>query len=86
MGAQIRAFDWAATSLGAPDGWPQPLRSFVALMLASAQPMFLAWGPDRTWFYNDAFTPTLGAKHGRALELFGSHVDGRAQYVAGGAV
>jgi PAS domain S-box-containing protein len=67
MGAQIRAFDWAATSLGAPEGWPQPLRSFVALMLASAQPVFLAWGPERTWFYNDAFTPILGAKHGRAL-------------------
>jgi hypothetical protein len=29
--------------------------------------MFLAWGPDRTWFYNDAFTPILGNKHPGAL-------------------
>ena len=29
--------------------------------------MFMAWGPDRTWLYNDAFTPILGHKHPSAL-------------------
>jgi PAS domain-containing protein len=32
-------------------------------MLASRQPMFIAWGPDQTWFYNDAFIPIAGHKH-----------------------
>ncbi|MEO8152103.1 MAG: PAS domain-containing protein [Rhizobacter sp.] len=29
--------------------------------------MFLAWGPERTWLYNDAFVPILGQKHPGAL-------------------
>ncbi len=29
--------------------------------------MFLAWGPERIWMYNDAFTPILGRKHPHAL-------------------
>ena len=36
-------------------------------MLASEQPMFMAWGPDQTWLYNDAFVPILGDKHPAAL-------------------
>jgi hypothetical protein len=36
-------------------------------MLASPQPMFMAWGPARTWLYNDAFIPILAAKHPAAL-------------------
>ncbi len=27
----------------------------------------MAWGPQRLWFYNDAFIPILGDKHPRAL-------------------
>ena len=69
MGAAVRAFDWAATPLGPPTVWPQSLRSLVSLMLASPQPMFLAWGAKRTWLYNDAFTPILGRKHPGALGL-----------------
>jgi PAS domain-containing protein len=37
------------------------------LLLSSGQPMFLAWGAEKTWFYNDAFTPILGDKHPHAL-------------------
>lgn len=29
--------------------------------------MFLAWGPERVWLYNDAFVPILGDKHPKAL-------------------
>jgi PAS domain S-box-containing protein len=35
--------------------------------LASTQPMFIAWGSDRVWLYNDAFVPILGHKHPEAL-------------------
>jgi PAS domain S-box-containing protein len=67
MAARMRAFPWAETPLGELPRWPQPLRTLVALMLASRQPMFITWGAERTWLYNDAFIPVLGAKHPGAL-------------------
>jgi signal transduction histidine kinase len=67
MGRRIRAFDWDATPLGRPSDWPQALKTLVNLLLASKQPMFLGWGRDRTWLYNDAFTPIMGRKHPAAL-------------------
>jgi signal transduction histidine kinase len=67
MGERIRTFDWCATPLGPPPGWRQPLKTLVNLLLASKQPMFLGWGPERIWLYNDAFIPILGRKHPAAL-------------------
>jgi len=67
MGARIRAHDWLGTPLGDPQRWPHALKTLASLMLASKQPMFMAWGPDQTWLYNDAFVPILGAKHPGAL-------------------
>ena len=67
MGSRIRAFEWSGTPLGRPSDWPQALKTLVNLLLASKQPMFLGWGRDRTWLYNDAFTPILGRKHPAAL-------------------
>jgi PAS domain S-box-containing protein len=67
MGERIDAFDWAATPLGPRESWPQSLKTLTALMLSAAQPMFMAWGPQKTWLYNDAFVPILGRKHPSAL-------------------
>jgi hypothetical protein len=67
MAGRIRAFDWNSTPLGDSASWPAPLKTLVALMLSSTQPMFMAWGPERIWLYNDAFTPILGHKHPQAL-------------------
>ena len=39
------------------------------MMLTSRFEMWLGWGPDLAFFYNDAYIPTLGEKHGRALGL-----------------
>jgi hypothetical protein len=63
MGALMRSYDWAASPLGEPRAWPQSLKSYVGLMLTATQPMFMAWGRERPWRYNDAFTPILGLKH-----------------------
>ena len=63
MGRRMRAHDWTRTALGEPAKWPQALKTLVGLMLASEQPMFLAWGPAQTWLYNDAFIPIMGSKH-----------------------
>jgi PAS domain S-box-containing protein len=65
--ARLRAFDWTRTPLGAMDAWPVPLRTLVTLMCASNQPMFIAWGPQRTLLYNDPYAEILGAKHPGAL-------------------
>lgn len=35
----------------------------VALMLSSKFPMFVAWGPELVFLYNDAYGEILGAKH-----------------------
>jgi hypothetical protein len=59
MGQRIRAFNWNLTPIGPPEDWPQALKTLVNLFLASKQPMFLGWGPERTWLYNDAFIPIL---------------------------
>ncbi|WP_091737603.1 sensor histidine kinase [Phenylobacterium immobile] len=68
MGARIRAFDWAKTSLGAPEGWPQSLKTTVRLLLSSGHPMFIWWGPELLQFYNDAYARSIGPeRHPGAL-------------------
>jgi PAS domain S-box-containing protein len=67
MRLRMRRHAWAETPLGPIEAWPPALRTAVDMMLHSAFPMFLAWGPDLTFLYNDAYVPLLGQKHGRAL-------------------
>jgi hypothetical protein len=67
MGAFMRGFEWTSSPLGAPAIWPAALKTLVELLLASKQPMFLAWGSQRTWLYNDAFVPIAGRKHPDSL-------------------
>ncbi|HEX8849455.1 MAG TPA: ATP-binding protein [Gemmatimonadaceae bacterium] len=68
VGALCRAIDWASTPLGSPAGWPQSLRTTVRTMLTSRFAMWMAWGPELTMLYNDAYARmTLGAKHPWAL-------------------
>lgn len=58
----IRQIDWAKTPLGAPDAWPVALKTAVGMILSSAFPALIAWGPERTIIYNDPFRPILGNK------------------------
>jgi PAS domain S-box-containing protein len=67
MGERMRAFDWAATPLGAPSLWSQTLRAAVSLCLAAAGPMALYWGSDYRLLYNDAYAPFLAERHPAAL-------------------
>ena len=67
MAALMRARDWASTPLGPPERWPQSLRTVVRIVLTSRHAMWLGWGPDLIFFYNDAYRPTLGTKHPAAL-------------------
>jgi signal transduction histidine kinase len=68
MAALIRAKDWAKTPLGPPSTWPASLRTLLRLVLTSRYAMWMGWGPDLIFFYNDAYArETLGAKHPWAL-------------------
>ena len=67
MAARFRATDWAKTSLGPVDSWPQSLRIAVGICLNSRFPMFVWWGPELVNIYNDAYVPVLGARHPEAL-------------------
>ncbi len=62
MGERMRALDWSRTSLGAPENWPQSLKTIVRVMLDSRYAMWMLWGPDLTFFCNDAYLPTVGIK------------------------
>ena len=67
MGAIMRAHDWSASPLGHPRTWPQALRTTVGLMINSKFPMFVAWGGDLGFLYNDSYMAILGDKHPASL-------------------
>ncbi len=67
MGQRMRDHDWSNSPAGQPENWPQSLRSVVSLMLNSPYPMFIAWGPDLAFLYNDGYRPIFGGKHPHAL-------------------
>src|SRR5580704_16913213 len=69
MGDRIRGLDWSQTPLGPIHTWPQSLRTVVDILLSSRYAMWMGWGPELTFFYNDAYRPTLGLKHPRALGM-----------------
>ncbi|KMO44250.1 diguanylate cyclase [Methylobacterium tarhaniae] len=67
MGAMMRSHDWSGSPLGHPDAWPPCLRSTVSLLLGSRFPMFVAFGSELGFLYNDAYAEILGDKHPAAL-------------------
>lgn len=67
LGALIRAFDWPSTPLGEPKSWPQSLKLAVRIMLTSRQPIWIGWGKELTYLYNDPYKSIIGGKHPWAL-------------------
>jgi signal transduction histidine kinase len=68
----LRRFDWAKTPLGSPDHWPQSLKTAIRIMLTSRYAMAMVWGPELTFFCNDAYLPKVGIKRDWVL---GSRLD-----------
>jgi len=65
MSELVARFNWAETALGPASAWPDSLKAPV---LTSGFPMWMAWGPDLTMLYNDAYArTTLSKKHPWAL-------------------
>lgn len=67
MGALVHAQDWSASPLGAPDTWPQSLRSAVQICLSTPIVGAVHWGSDLRTFYNDAYAAALAERHPWAL-------------------
>jgi len=68
LGQLVREFDWTKTPLGAIEKWPQSLKTVVRTLLTSRFAMWMSWGPELTFLYNDDYARmTLGKKHPWAL-------------------
>lgn len=64
MSRRTRELDWSRTPIGPIERWPQGLKTAVQIMLGSRYAMWLGWGPEFTFLYNDAYAKmTLGPKH-----------------------
>ena len=67
MGALISVMDWRQSSLGPLEGWPPALQSTLSTLLSCPHPMFMAWGPDLVFLFNDAYRPLMGARFEGAM-------------------
>ncbi|WP_112500357.1 response regulator [Agrobacterium sp. lyk4-40-TYG-31] len=67
MGALMRAHDWSSTTLGPAQRWPQSLKTAVRIMLLSRQPIWIGWGDELIYLYNDSYKSIIGGKHPWAL-------------------
>ena len=57
----MRALDWTHPARRGTN-WPQSLKTIVRVMLDSRYAMWMLWGPELTFFCNDAYLPTVGIK------------------------
>lgn len=74
MAGLIENYNWSTTELGPISSWPNSLTTAVKIMLGSRYAMFVWWGPNAIYLYNDAYAPTLGVKHPNALGKPAKHV------------
>lgn len=78
MAEVMRRHDWSNSPLGDPRVWPSALKIPLKTLLTSRFEMWIGWGPDLLFFYNDAYAPTMGVKHphmfGRPLREVWSEV------------
>jgi PAS domain S-box-containing protein len=74
MGALMRSMDWEPTPLGAPESWPQSLRTSVSICLSCAFPIVLWWGKRLAKLYNDEYCKIIADKHPAAMGRPGAEV------------
>src|SRR4029079_3407801 len=67
LGSRLQAFDWTSTPLGDPSTWSQSLKTCVRIMLTSRQPIWIGWGEELIYMYNDPYKAIIGGKHPDAL-------------------
>jgi signal transduction histidine kinase len=62
-----REKDWAATSLGPVEEWPQSLRTAAGMVIRQGLAQNLCWGPELLQIYNDAYRVIMSDKHPEGL-------------------
>lgn len=62
-GKALANIDWSTTALGPVETWPQALRTSLRICLTSRHDIIVWWGSELIFFYNDAYSRTLGARH-----------------------
>lgn len=63
----IEAVDWAATSIGPIELWPESLLLLLQIIIPDPQPHLLFLGHDQTMLYNQAYAELVGERHPSAL-------------------
>ena len=95
MAELIRQKDWSKTDIGAITTWPQSLLFTLNLMLNSNFAMLVFWGETNSFFYNDAYRPSLGKEglHPKILgmpaekawaDIFDSVINVKIQHIKSG--
>jgi PAS domain S-box-containing protein len=59
----IGVHDWAATSMGPIQTWPQSRKTTLSLILRSPVPIVTLWGDEGVMLYNDAYSVFAGDRH-----------------------
>lgn len=54
------AHPWALSGAGSRSQWPMQLAMSAEMMLDTAQPMYILWGPRKTILFNEAYARVLG--------------------------
>ncbi|OLU13656.1 hybrid sensor histidine kinase/response regulator [Pseudomonas sp. PA1(2017)] len=67
IGDLLRRFDESTSPLGAPADWSTALKTLMSTVLPVKAQIVLFWGPQYIALYNDAYAPSIGNKHPRAL-------------------
>jgi PAS domain S-box-containing protein len=63
----MAGLDSLSSPLGPSEQWSATLRTTVGLALRAEAQIVLFWGPEFVALYNDAYAPTIGEKHPRAM-------------------
>lgn len=68
LGEVMATWDWSQSPVGDPSQWAPTLQTMVRVLLGSRFSMWMGWGDQLAFFYNDAYrVDTLGVKHPWAL-------------------
>ena len=64
-GELLRNVDWASTSLGRYEQWPERLKGYAAMVMEMPVPAVIFWGPTQIQIYNDGYSVIMGPRHPR---------------------
>nr|WP_077967709.1 PAS domain S-box protein [Ensifer adhaerens] len=63
----IEAYNWDDSPLGPRARWPHCLNAALDILLPARAQIVMFWGEEFVALYNEAYAPTIGDKHPRAL-------------------